>query len=289
MSVDANITSWTPAGAGAELQESLIDEEEQDGQLQTGGGKRQQTVSAVSKKPRDNRLRECFTITDEEGQGGGVKIVCKYCQDYVKVLQKFNPTKARTHLTTRCTGVDEALRKSLLGSTQAAKRTLQVEAVADQVGVVPSASIVGTSTTTESLESTTTTSRTNKASVTRRPSPAILSFHPGGNVVDEFLEVSASLQNGDLILTLTFPAEQTMNQLKLNFIAERNSEGAALCIDGFMNMRHEASWTAFLYSLTRDGTRDGPYCQWSLNYGEFEEDMTRVQKVEQLLKVMENH
>lgn len=187
MSVDANITSWTPAGAGAELQESLIDEEEQDGQLQTGGGKRQQTVSAVSKKPRDNRLRECFTITDEEGQGGGVKIVCKYCQDYVKVLQKFNPTKARTHLTTRCTGVDEALRKSLLDSTQAAKRTLQVEAVADQVGVVPSASIVGTSTTTESLESTTTTSRTNKASVTRRPSPAILSFHPGGNVVDEFL------------------------------------------------------------------------------------------------------
>jgi len=188
MSVDANITSWTPAGAGAELQESLIDEEEQDGQLQTGGGKRQQTVSAVSKKPRDNRLRECFTITDEEeGQGGGVKIVCKYCQDYVKVLQKFNPTKARTHLTTRCTGVDEALRKSLLGSTQAAKRTLQVEAVADQVGVVPSASIVGTSTTTESLESTTTTSRTNKESDTRRPSPAILSFHPGDIVVDKLL------------------------------------------------------------------------------------------------------
>ena len=102
-------------------------------------------------------------------------------------------------------------------------------------------------------------------------------------------EVSASLQNGDLILTLTFPAEQTMNQLKLNFIAGRNSEGAALCIDGFMNMRPEASWTAFLYSMTRDGTRDGPYCQWSLNYGEFEVDMTRVQKVEQLLKVMENH
>jgi hypothetical protein len=80
-----------------------------------------------------------------------------------------------------------------------------------------------------------------------------------------------------------------MNQLKLNFIAGRNSEGAALCIDGFMNMRPEASWTAFLYSMTRDGTRDGPYCQWSLNYGEFEVDMTRVQKVEQLLKVMENH
>ena len=192
MSDDANITSSTPAGAGAgarcggwvarKLQESLLDEEV-EGHQQTSGGKRQQTVSAVSKKPRDNRLRECFTITDEEeGQGGGVKIVCKYCQDYVKVLQKFNPTKARTHLTTRCTGVDEALRKSLLDSTQTARRTLQVEPIADKVGVVPSASIVG-----ESLASTTTTSRTNKASDTRRPSPAILSFHPGDIVVDKFL------------------------------------------------------------------------------------------------------
>ena len=224
MSVDANITSWTPAGAGAELQESLIDEEEQDGQLQTGGGKRQQTVSAVSKKPRDNRLRECFTITDEEGQGGGVKIVCKYCQDYVKVLQKFNPTKARTHLTTRCTGVDEALRKSLLDSTQAAKRTLQVEAV-------------GTSTTTEPLESTTTTSRTNKASVTRRPSPAILSFHPGGNVVDEFLVrytsyhaimIIANVESIKLLLWFSPQLDLTLNlhllpSFLIFFIATRKS------------------------------------------------------------------
>ena len=189
-------------------------------------------------KPRDNRLRGCFTITDEEeGQGGGVKIVCKYCQDYVKVLQKFNPTKARTHLTTRCTGVDEALRKSLLGSTQAAKRTLQVEAVADQVGVVPSASIVGTSTTTESLESTTTTSRTNKASVTRRPSPAILSFHPGGNVVDEFLVrytsyhaimIIANVESIKLLLWFSPQLDLTLNlhllpSFLIFFIATRKS------------------------------------------------------------------
>lgn len=78
----------------------------------------------VSKKPRDKRLHECFTITPlEEGQGGGVRIVCKYCQDYVKTLQKFNPTKARTHLTTQCTGVDEALRKILLDSAQQGMKT----------------------------------------------------------------------------------------------------------------------------------------------------------------------
>ena len=99
-------------------------------------------------------------------------------------------------------------------------------------------------------------------------------------------EVTASMKDGDLILTLLFPGK---SHFKMNFIAEQNSIGAALCIDGFMNMRHDASWTASLYSTMRDGSRDGPYCQWSLNYGEFEGDMTRVQKVEQLLKIMANY
>ncbi len=99
-------------------------------------------------------------------------------------------------------------------------------------------------------------------------------------------EVTASMKDGDLILTLLFPGK---SHFKMNFIAEQNSIGAALCIDGFMNMRHDASWTASLYSTMRDGSRDGPYCQWSLNYGEFEDDMTRVQKVEQLLKIMANY
>jgi hypothetical protein len=102
-------------------------------------------------------------------------------------------------------------------------------------------------------------------------------------------DVTSSLQNGDLILTLTFPIETaTEQQLKLNFIAELNSEGAALCIDGFMNMRPEASWTAYLMSgeVSRGGR---PYCQWSLNYGDFDVDMSRTQRVEQLLKAMANH
>ena len=95
----------------------------------------QPTIPAivVPKKPRDRRLHECFAITQEEGQGGGVRIVCKYCQDYVKILQKFNPTKARVHLTTQCTGVDEALKKTLLDSSQAAKRTSQTS----DCGVAP--------------------------------------------------------------------------------------------------------------------------------------------------------
>ena len=96
-------------------------------------------------------------------------------------------------------------------------------------------------------------------------------------------------------LTLATPRfadkEKTnQQQVKLNFIADQNSEGAALCIDGFMNMHHEASWTAFLYVMAKDGTtRVGPYCQWSLNYGEFDIDISRAQKVEQLLKIMANH
>lgn len=82
----------------------------------------------------------------------------------------------------------------------------------------------------------------------------------------------------------------TSKQLKLNFVADQNSEGAALCVDGFMNMRPEASWTAYLwYPIELEGSRDGPYCQWSLNYGEYDVDMSRAQRVEQLLKIMTNH
>lgn len=82
----------------------------------------------------------------------------------------------------------------------------------------------------------------------------------------------------------------TSKQLKLNFVADQNSEGAALCVDGFMNMRPEASWIAYLwYPIELEGSRDGPYCQWSLNYGEYDVDLSRVQRVEQLLKIMTNH
>jgi len=78
-----------------------------------------------SKKPRDMQLRECFMITALEG--GGEQIVCKYCPDYNKTLQKFNPTKSRTHLTDHCPGVDDGLRQILLSNTQAAKASMKTE------------------------------------------------------------------------------------------------------------------------------------------------------------------
>lgn len=76
--------------------------------------------SSHSKKPRDQRLRDCFIITPAEG--GGENIICKFCPDYNKTLQKFNPTKSRVHLTAQCTGVDDTLRQILLETTQAAKK-----------------------------------------------------------------------------------------------------------------------------------------------------------------------
>lgn len=40
---------------------------------------------------------------------------------------------------------------------------------------------------------------------------------------------AAPMENGDLIIRLSFPTN-----LKLNFNAEKNLEGAALCIDGMV-------------------------------------------------------
>eukprot|EP00581_Thalassiosira_minuscula_P013661 CAMPEP_0183727260 /NCGR_PEP_ID=MMETSP0737-20130205/25265_1 /TAXON_ID=385413 /ORGANISM="Thalassiosira miniscula, Strain CCMP1093" /LENGTH=247 /DNA_ID=CAMNT_0025958853 /DNA_START=100 /DNA_END=843 /DNA_ORIENTATION=- len=222
----------------------------------------QPTSNRPSKKPRDNRLRECFIITPTES--GGEKISCRHCPDYNKTLQKFNPTKAREHLTTQCPGVDDALRQILLSTTQAAKR---VQNEADEVvnAVVASA----------------TTPRPRKYKGRYRNSPAYISFHTD----DTSLDVTAPIENGEVILRLTFPTDN----LKLSFHAEKNTEGAALCIDGFMNMRADASWTASMCSMTSEGTRAGPHCQWSLNpdaNGSFEEGMTRVQKVAQVLKAM---
>ena len=76
------------------------------------------------------------------------------------------------------------------------------------------------------------------------------------------------------------------DQFKLNFVAEDNTEGAALCVEGFMNVNPLAPWSASLCSMTVEGTRAGPHCQWSLNPETFEEQMTRVKKVEQLMKVL---
>jgi hypothetical protein len=136
-------------------------------------------TTILSKKPRDNRLRECFTITSEE-EHGTVRIACKYCPDYVKILQKFNPTKARNHLTCHCTGVDGALRKTLLGASQAARRTQQSEATSDTMGAKPSA-LAGAS-----IESTPSIT-TKNLNDSYRPSPAILSFQADSDNAEVFL------------------------------------------------------------------------------------------------------
>ena len=158
----------------------------------------QPTIPAivVPKKPRDRRLHECFAITQEEGQGGGVRIVCKYCQDYVKILQKFNPTKARVHLTTQCTGVDEALKKTLLDSSQAAKRTSQtsdcgvapfvLSAVGGAASITAAPSTEQLMTSSSSLLASLSAQTTRKGdSCPRAPSRVSLSFH--SNNADEFL------------------------------------------------------------------------------------------------------
>eukprot|EP00571_Detonula_confervacea_P011809 CAMPEP_0172299246 /NCGR_PEP_ID=MMETSP1058-20130122/1600_1 /TAXON_ID=83371 /ORGANISM="Detonula confervacea, Strain CCMP 353" /LENGTH=253 /DNA_ID=CAMNT_0013008629 /DNA_START=63 /DNA_END=827 /DNA_ORIENTATION=+ len=249
-----------------------------DDELAASGLKRDTESSPIlnrpSKKPRDNRLRDCFIITPIEGVGE--KISCKYCPDYDKTNKKFNPTKSRAHLTDHCPGVDDALRQVLLESTQAARKSLNVvnrgqTAENYEAGVVAApAAATGLST-------------NRKPKLRNRPSPAYISFHTD----DTSLDVTAPIVNGDLIIRLTFPTDH----LKLNFNAEKNDmEGAALCIDGFMNMKPDASWTASLCSMTSEGTRAGPHCQWSLNpsdiSGTIEGGTTRVQKVEKLLKVM---
>lgn len=220
----------------------------------------------VPKKPRDNRLRDCFDIVPAEG--GGEKISCKYCPDYNKTLQKFNPTKARSHLTDICPGVDDVLRKILLHSTQAAKReSLTDDPSSTTPGVPTNAAPKGTY---------------SKKKGRSRPTPAYLSIH----TTETKMDVTAPMENGDLIIRLSFPTN-----LKLNFNAEKNLEGAALCIDGFMNMSADASWVASLVSMTEENTLAGPHCQWSLSPEDasgtsFLEGTTRVHKVQQLLKTL---
>lgn len=233
----------------------------------------------LPKKPRDNRLRECFTITPLEG-GGGERISCNHCSDYNKTLQKFNPTKGRSHLTDHCPGVDDELRQILLETTQAAKKSLggSSDTGAAFARAAPSVVVgaVGSP-----AAAAVASSKSRKIKTRNRPSPAYISFHMTGD--DSSLNVTAPIENEVLVLRLSFPTDQ----LKLNFIAEKNMEGAALCIDGFMNMHPDSPWAASLYSTTNEGTRGGPHCRWSMSADAFGAGgMTRVQKVEQLLKIM---
>ena len=135
-----------------------------DGFVTGAGSKRAAAASSPaqrSKKPRDTRLRDCFTITPIEG--GGESVVCKYCPAYAKTLQKFNPTKGRTHLTNQCPGVGEELRQILLETTQAAKRS-PAGASAASDGAMPASNPAPP--------------RRGKREKSR-PSPAYISFHAG--------------------------------------------------------------------------------------------------------------
>ena len=150
-----------------------------------------------------------------------MRIVCKYCQDYVKILQKINPTKARVHLTAQCTGVNEALRQTLLDSTQATKKSQaqQIRDVSDYVMLAPSftstfgasapATVTSTSARPEQpqqskvpstfLLASSSSQTRNDSYHSRPPSPVKLSFHPDN--ANEFL-VSAHRYVAHLLLQL---------------------------------------------------------------------------------------
>lgn len=225
------------------------------------------STGRLAKKPRDDRLRECFTITPLES--GGEKIVCKYCPDFNKTLQKFNPTKGREHLTSKCTGIDDGLRQLLLDTSQAAKKLLRHGGDPNDPSTTPAPTNAGTP------------AKQRRNNRSNRPSPAYISIHTD----DTSLDITAPMVDGELIFRLAFPTDH----LKLNFLANKNLEGAASCIVGFTNLRADASWTASMCSMTSEGTRAGPHCQWSLNVessGELDGGMTRTQKVQQILKTL---
>ncbi len=88
---------------------------------------------------------------------------------------------------------------------------------------------------------------------------------------------------------------------RLGFAAESNAPGAAWCIDGYMNTRPGGTWVASLRSSATaagDGDGDGgtrstgldrpTHCRWSLDPADLEggATTTRVQRVEQLLRIM---
>lgn len=232
-------------------------------------GVKREAAEMSSKKPRDERLRECFAITI--GNDGKESVSCRYCPNYNKILQKFNPTKAREHLTNSCSGADEQLKQTLLSTTQAAKRLLLKEADGSSTMVAVQNATAGTPTATEA-------SASYLYKTKGRTSLAYVSFYTDGTSLD----VTASVVTGKLMLCLVFPT----NQLQLNFDAQKNSEGAAVSIDGFMNTTADASWTAAMYSMTSEGTREGPHCRWPLGTDSMEEGMARVDKVQQILKTM---
>ena len=166
-------------------------------------------LTRTVKKPRDERLRDCFHITPLEG--GREQVICRYCPDYNKTLQKFNPTKARTHLTgdgnrPGCPGVDDVLRQILLDTTQAAKKSQRQETgeVAVATAAVhggPPAAAGG---------------RNRKPKGRNRPSPAYLSFHSDNTSLVRIL-CQIALQNTRVVYIGTQPTTNSLDLCILHF------------------------------------------------------------------------
>ena len=202
-----------------------------------------------------------------EIEGVGERVICLHCTDYDRTLSKFNATKARSHLTDQCVGVDEEMREMFRQSTQAAKKQkseigLAQSTMDDMISTMPG--LPSTSLMMPSKEK-------KRKTISNRQSLVYLSFY----LENTSIIVTAPVERGELILNLAFPR----NELNLKFIAETNLEGAAVVIDGFMN-KNEGSWSA---SMRKVGAAEnlgtaGDYCQWQL------ESVSRIDKVKEILK-----
>lgn len=77
-----------------------------------------------AKKPADELLRNCFIVTEFVNGSGTLmfKAECKYCA-HQSEFQKFNATKCRQHLISSCSGVDDALKVTLVLNSQGGKKS----------------------------------------------------------------------------------------------------------------------------------------------------------------------
>lgn len=203
-----------------------------------------------------------FSCSEVEG---GEHVVCLYCTDYDRTLSKFNATKARSHLTDQCVGVDEEMREMFRLSTQAAKKQKsEMERAQSTMGDII--------TTMPALPSTSLAKEKKRKVSSNRPSSVYLSFY----LENTSIIVTAPVERGELVLHLAFPR----NELNLKFNAETSLEGAAVVIDGFMNTNNEGSWSC---SMRKVGAAEnlgtaGDFCTWQL------ESASRIDQVKQILK-----
>lgn len=163
-------------------------------------------------------------------------------------------------------GVDEEMREMFRQSTQAAKKQKSEMGLAQStmddiittMPALPSTSLVMSA------------KEKKRKAASNRPSLVYLSFY----LENTSIIVTAPVERGELVLNLAFPR----NELNLKFNAETNLEGAAVVIDGFMNI-NEGSWSAAMRKVGAAenlGTA-GDFCRWQL------ESASRIDQVKQIL------